>query len=31
LYAINRVGRELEPVYGGDPDGRMVFVRLKVD
>ncbi|MFC5343578.1 hypothetical protein ACETK8_10100 [Brevundimonas staleyi] len=31
LYTINRVPAGLEPVYGGDPDGGMVFVRLKID
>ncbi|WP_428149306.1 hypothetical protein [Brevundimonas sp.] len=31
LYAINRVPLGLEPSYGGDPDGSMVFVRLKID
>jgi len=30
LYALNRVPDALEPVYGGDPDGGMVFVRLKI-
>jgi len=30
LYAINRVPDALESVYGGDPDGGMVFVRLKI-
>ena len=30
LYAVNRVPGALEPVYGGDPDGGMVFVRLKI-
>lgn len=31
LYAINRLPAGLEPSYGGDPDGAMVFVRLKID
>lgn len=31
LYAVNRVPEALEPSYGGDPDGAMVFVRLKID
>lgn len=31
LYAINRVPAVLEPLYGRDPDGAMVFIRLKVD
>lgn len=31
LYAVNRVTAALEPLYGGDPDGAMVFVRLKID
>ena len=31
LYSLNRVPDALEPVYGGDPDGGMVFVRLKID
>ncbi len=31
LYAVNRVPAALEPAYGGDPDGMMVFVRLKVE
>ena len=31
LYALNRVPDALEPVYGGDPSGAMVFVRLKID
>jgi len=31
LYAINRVPAGLESSYGGDPDGGMVFVRLKID
>ena len=31
LYAINRVPTALEPLYGRDPDGAMLFVRLKID
>lgn len=31
LYAVNRVPAALEPAYGGDPDGTMIFVRLKID
>jgi len=31
LYAVNRVPDSLEPLYGGDPDGAMLFVRLKID
>ncbi len=31
LYAANWVPAGLEPAYGGDPDGAMVFVRLKID
>ena len=31
LYSLNRVPEALEPAYGGDPEGGMVFVRLKVD
>ena len=31
LYSLNRVPAALEPSYGGDPDGGMVFVRLKID
>ncbi len=31
LYAVNRLPDGLEPTYGGDPDGAMVFVRLKID
>lgn len=30
LYARNRVPDALEGVYGGDPDGGMIFVRLKI-
>ena len=30
LYAVNRVPAALEPLYGGDPDGAMLFVRLKI-
>lgn len=31
LYAVNRVPDALKPLYGGDPDGAMLFVRLKID
>ena len=31
LYAINRVPAGLEASYGGDPDGAMIFLRLKID
>jgi hypothetical protein len=31
LYAFNFVSEEIEPVYGGDPNGAMAFVRLKLD
>ncbi len=31
LYAFNFVPGGLEPSYGGDPDGAMAFLRLKVD
>ena len=31
LYAFNFVPEEIEPVYGGDPNGAMAFVRLKLD
>ena len=31
LYAFNFVPNELEEAYGGDPQGAMAFVRLKVD
>lgn len=30
LYSVNRVPDGLEAAYGGDPDGGMVFVRLKI-
>ncbi|RZJ01210.1 MAG: hypothetical protein EON90_04590 [Brevundimonas sp.] len=30
LYGVNRVPEALEPLYGGDPAGAMLFVRLKV-
>lgn len=30
LYAVNRVPGALETAYGADPDGTMVFVRLKI-
>ena len=31
LYAFNFVPGEIESVYGGDPNGAMAFVRLKID
>ncbi|HJS41392.1 MAG TPA: hypothetical protein VJ763_08340 [Sphingomicrobium sp.] len=31
LYAFNFVPEELEEDYGGDPQGAMAFVRLKID
>lgn len=31
LYTVNRVPAPLEPLYGLDPDGGMLFVRLKID
>jgi len=31
LYALNFVPGGLEPLYGGDPDGAMLFLRLRVD
>jgi hypothetical protein len=31
LYAFNFVPEELEDAYGGDPDGAMAFIRLKLD
>ena len=31
LYSLNRVPEALEPAYGGDPDGGMLFLRLKID
>ncbi|HYC68022.1 hypothetical protein [Brevundimonas sp.] len=31
LYSLNRVPAALEAAYGGDPDGGMVFMRLKID
>ena len=31
LYAVNRVPDALDAAYGGDPDGAMIFVRLKID
>lgn len=30
LYAVNRVPDSLDAVYGDDPDGGMIFVRLKI-
>lgn len=29
-YALNFVPAPLEALYGGDPDGAMLFVRLRV-
>lgn len=31
LYSLNQVPAPLEPLYGGDPDGGMIFLRLKVE
>jgi hypothetical protein len=31
LYAFDFVPAGLEPSYGGDPNGAMAFVRLKID
>ena len=31
LYSLNQVPAALEPLYGGDPDGGMIFLRLKVE
>lgn len=31
LYAFNFVPDAIEPVYGGNPNGAMAFIRLKVD
>ena len=31
LYAFNFVPKEIEPLYGGNPNGAMAFVRLKLD
>ena len=31
LYALNFVPRALQPSYGGDPDGAMLFLRLRID
>ncbi len=31
LYAFNFVPDALEESYGGDPNGAMTFVRLKID
>ena len=28
LYSVNFVPNDLDPSYGGDPDGAMVFLRL---
>lgn len=30
LYTVNQVPGGLEPSYGGDPDGGMLFLRLKI-
>jgi hypothetical protein len=30
-YALDFVPRELDPLYGNDPSGAMLFARLKVD
>ncbi len=30
-YALNFVPAALEPLYGGDPDGAMAFIRLRLD
>jgi hypothetical protein len=30
LYTVNQVPGALEPSYGGDPDGAMVFARLRI-
>ena len=30
LYTVNQVPGGLEPAYGGDPDGGMLFLRLKI-
>jgi hypothetical protein len=31
LYAFNFVPQSLEALYGGDPNGAMAFIRLKID
>lgn len=31
LYALNRVPSGLDAAYGADPDGAMLFMRLKID
>ena len=31
LFAINSVDEALEPVYGANPTGGMVFVRLRIE
>jgi hypothetical protein len=31
LYALNFVPAPLEPLYGGDPHGAMLFLRLRID
>ncbi len=31
LYAINNVPKALEPLYGDNPNGTMLFVRLKIE
>ena len=30
-YSVNRVPAALEPIYGGDPEGGTIFLRLKID
>ena len=30
LYSVNQLPAALEPLYGGDPDGGMIFMRVKV-
>ncbi|MFL6751050.1 MAG: hypothetical protein ACJ8E9_08325 [Sphingomicrobium sp.] len=31
LYAFNFVPDDIEPIYGGNPNGAMAFIRLKLD
>lgn len=31
LYSVNRVPDGLEPSYGGDPDGGMVFAPVRIE
>ena len=31
LYALNFVPAPLGALYGGDPDGAMLFLRLRID